>query len=212
MRAAVAAGFALLLGLTAPGPASAQGAARAGRPPARLRGNKAIRDAALASAIATTNSSWFARAFLFRWLGLGEKRYFDEQEFRRDVVRLEVLYQRSGYPARGRSTPWSGAPPRTSTSRSVSRKVSPILVTRARASPGLDSLPARVRRPALLDLPLQQGDPFNRFAMQASADYHHPAAPGPRLSRRPPSSPPSRANREPRPRRSPSTSHPGAER
>ena len=64
----------------------------------RFEGNRAIPDEVIASAIATTNSSWFARTFLFRWLGLGEKRYFDEQEFRRDVVRIEVLYRRSGYP------------------------------------------------------------------------------------------------------------------
>ena len=51
-----------------------------------------------AAAISTTNSSWFARAFLIRSLGLGEKRTFDEQEFKRDVVRLVVLYRRSGYP------------------------------------------------------------------------------------------------------------------
>ena len=63
-----------------------------------FEGNKAIPDELLATAIATTNSSWFARAFLFRWIGLGEKRYFDEQEFRRDVVRLDVFYRRSGYP------------------------------------------------------------------------------------------------------------------
>jgi len=56
-----------------------------------FNGNRAIPDEVLASAIATTNSSWFARNFLFRWLGLGAKRYFDEQEFRRDVVRLGVL-------------------------------------------------------------------------------------------------------------------------
>src|SRR6185503_4550322 len=56
-----------------------------------FRGNRAIPDEILASAISTTNSSWFARNFMFRWLGLGAKRYFDEQEFRRDVVRLGVL-------------------------------------------------------------------------------------------------------------------------
>jgi outer membrane protein assembly factor BamA len=58
----------------------------------KFEGNKAIPDDVLAAAIVTTNSSWFARAFLFRSLGfLGAKRYFDEQEFRRDVVRLGVL-------------------------------------------------------------------------------------------------------------------------
>jgi outer membrane protein assembly factor BamA len=35
---------------------------------------------------------------------------------------------------------------------------------------GLDSLPQRPRRAVTLDLPLQVGDPFNRFDMQATAD------------------------------------------
>jgi outer membrane protein assembly factor BamA len=59
----------------------------------KFEGNKAIPDDVLAAAIATTNSNWFARAFFFRSLGfLGAKRYFDEQEFRRDVVRHQLLY------------------------------------------------------------------------------------------------------------------------
>jgi outer membrane protein assembly factor BamA len=63
----------------------------------KFEGNEAIPSDILASAIVTTNSSWFARAFFFRSLGfLGAKRYFDEQEFRRDVLRLVVLYRRSG--------------------------------------------------------------------------------------------------------------------
>src|SRR5256885_16820134 len=42
---------------------------------------------------------WFcwARQWWLRWLGLGEKRTFDELEFRRDVVRLVLLYRQSGY-------------------------------------------------------------------------------------------------------------------
>jgi outer membrane protein assembly factor BamA len=35
---------------------------------------------------------------------------------------------------------------------------------------GLDSLRDRLHRTVLVDLPLRQGDPFNRFAMQATAD------------------------------------------
>ncbi len=95
MRGAAAVALALLL--AAAPPAGAQEASRVVRRLA-FEGNQAITDELLASAISTTNSSWFARTFLFRWLGLGEKRYFDEQEFKRDVVRLEVLYRRSGFP------------------------------------------------------------------------------------------------------------------
>src|SRR5687768_4314801 len=61
-------------------------------------GNESITDEVLRAGISTTASSWFARNPLVSWVGLGEKRYFDENEFRRDVIRLHVLYRRSGFP------------------------------------------------------------------------------------------------------------------
>src|SRR3954464_13194017 len=132
-----------------------------------FEGNHAIPDETLAAAIATTNSSWFASSFI-RFLGLGAKRYFDEQEFRRDVVRLSVLYRRSGYPdavidtlvRREREDVYSPC---------KIQEGAPILVTKFSIL-GLDSLRDRARKNVLVDLPLQQGDPFNRFAMQATAD------------------------------------------
>jgi outer membrane protein assembly complex protein YaeT len=130
--------------------------------------NRAITDEILAAAIVTTNSSWFARAFFFRSLGLGAKRFFDEEEFRRDVVRLNVLYKRSGYPEAVVDT----LVQRTPEDVYITFKITegdPIRVTTFTIT-GLDSLPQRVRRGVLLDLPLQVGDPFNRFDMQASAD------------------------------------------
>jgi outer membrane protein insertion porin family len=133
-----------------------------------FEGNRAIPDEVLAAAIVTTNSSWFATVFLFRWLGLGAKRYFDEEEFRRDVVRLGVLYKRSGYPDAVIDT----LVRRTPVDVYITFKIhegTPIRVT-ALTITGLDSVPARRRRGVLLDLPLQVGDPFNRFTMQATAD------------------------------------------
>src|SRR2546427_2007470 len=62
-----------------------------------FEGNHAIDDYTLSTAIGTSNSSWFARAFPIRLLGLGEKRSFNELEFRRDVIRLLLLYRQSGY-------------------------------------------------------------------------------------------------------------------
>jgi outer membrane protein assembly complex protein YaeT len=132
-----------------------------------FEGNKALSDEELAVAIATTNSSWFARGFL-RFLGLGAKRDFDEQEFRRDVVRLSVLYRRSGYPDAVIDTLVNRTPEDVYIRFQI-QEGDPILVTTLTIS-GLDSVLPRVRRNVLLDLPLQQGDPFNRFAMQASAD------------------------------------------
>src|SRR5207245_10666704 len=62
-----------------------------------FEGNHAIDRYTLSAAIATTNSSAFATSPFLRWLGLGEKRSFNELEFRRDVVRLLLLYRQSGY-------------------------------------------------------------------------------------------------------------------
>jgi len=131
-------------------------------------GNRAISDEGLASAIATTNSSWFARTSLLRWLGLGAKRYFDEQEFRRDVVRLGVLYKRSGFYDAAIDTLVRRTPEDVYITFNI-REGEPTTVT-SLAITGLDSLRPRWKAAALLDLPLQQGDPFNRYSMQATAD------------------------------------------
>ncbi len=60
-------------------------------------GNRALDDYTLSTVIATTNSSWAATWPIIRLLGFGEKRTFDELEFRRDVVRLLLFYRQSGY-------------------------------------------------------------------------------------------------------------------
>jgi outer membrane protein insertion porin family len=133
-----------------------------------FEGNQAITDEVLASAISTTNSSWFARNFFFRWLGLGEKRYFDEQEFRRDVVRIGVLYRRSGYPRVQVDTLVRRTPQNVFITFRI-KEGDPIRVTSFGVI-GLDSLPQRIRELAVVDLPLQRGDPFNRYEMQATAD------------------------------------------
>jgi outer membrane protein assembly factor BamA len=133
-----------------------------------FEGNRAIPDEVLASAIATTNSSWFARAFLIRSLGLGEKRYFDEQEFKRDVVRLVVLYRRSGYPHVEVDTLVRRTPVNVYVTFRI-KEGEPIRVTSLTIT-GLDSLPEKIRRETLVDLPLHTGDPFNRFVMQTTAD------------------------------------------
>ncbi len=116
--------------------------------------------------IATTKSSAWASRWYLRWLGLGEKRYFNEVEFRRDVVRLILFYRQSGY---------MNAVVDTSVLRTTRdvyatfriHEGEPVRVTRLDIM-GLDSIfdVAKLKR----DLPLQVGDPFNRFLMQASAD------------------------------------------
>jgi outer membrane protein insertion porin family len=166
VRGVAAVALALLL-LAAAVPLGAQESQRVVRQ-LKFEGNRAISSEVLASAIATTNSSWFARTFLFRWLGLGEKRYFDEQEFKRDVVRLEVLYRRSGYPHVQIDTLVRRTPVDVYITFRI-KEGPPIRVTDLTVT-GLDTLPEKLRRESLVDLPLRVGDPFNRYIMQATAD------------------------------------------
>jgi outer membrane protein assembly complex protein YaeT len=63
-----------------------------------FQGNHAISSDTLAAYIYNTNSSVFARSPLLRWIGLGQKRVFDETEFRKDSNRILVFYKHSGYP------------------------------------------------------------------------------------------------------------------
>lgn len=129
-------------------------------------GNRALDDLTLASAIATTGSSWWARTSWIRWLGLGEKRYFSEVEFRRDVVRLILLYRQSGYMNAVVDTLVRRTPRDVYVTFRI-HEGEPVRVTRLDVL-GVDSIfnVPRLKR----ELPLQVGDPFNRFLLQASAD------------------------------------------
>ena len=131
-----------------------------------FEGNHAIDDYTLSTAIGTSNSSWFARAFPIRLLGLGEKRSFNELEFRRDVIRLLLLYRQSGYMNAVIDTLVRRE------GRDVYLKFriyegDPVRLARLDIL-GVDSIfdVRRLKR----DLPLQEGDPFNRALFQASAD------------------------------------------
>jgi outer membrane protein assembly factor BamA len=131
-----------------------------------FEGNHAIDDYTLSTAIGTSNSSWFARAFPIRLLGLGEKRFFNELEFRRDVIRLLLLYRQSGYMNAVIDTLVRRE------GRDVYLKVriyegDPVRLARLDIL-GVDSI-LGVRR-LKRDLPLQEGDPFNRALFQASGD------------------------------------------
>ena len=126
-------------------------------------GNRAISDVQLRISIATSRS---ARSLVFGWFGLGEKRYFDEFEFRRDVLRIQWLYRASGFveatvdtvvertdsDVRIRFLIYEGEPIR----------VISLTVTGVEGIVSGESL-AR-------DLPLHVGDPFSRLALQESVD------------------------------------------
>src|SRR2546421_4043482 len=131
-----------------------------------FEGNHAIDRYALSAAIATTNSSTFATSPWLRWLGLGEKRPFNELEFRRDVVRLLLLYRQSGYMNAVIDT----VVRRDARDVYVTFRIyegDPVRLTRLDIL-GVDSI--LDVPPLKRALPLQVGDPFNRALFQASAD------------------------------------------
>ncbi len=129
-------------------------------------GNRAIDDNTLRLSIATSYSSFFARSSLVRWIGLGEKRYFDETEFRRDVLRIRALYRQSGFAE--------------ATVDTVVRRGGDDVYLRVVIDEGEPVRVAQLRIAGLEDvlavqdvyeaLPLRVGDPFNRLLMQASVD------------------------------------------
>lgn len=132
----------------------------------KFEGNKSIPDYSLSIAIGTTNSSWFARSGLVRWIGLGEKRYFDPVEFRRDVLRLTLFYRQSGFLEVKVDT----LVRRDGESVHLTFQITegaPVRVTTL-AVGGLDSISGR--KAILEALPLKPGAPFDRFLFQASAD------------------------------------------
>jgi outer membrane protein assembly complex protein YaeT len=133
----------------------------------KFEGNKAIDDATLSAAIGTTNSSTFARFVLVRWIGLGEKRYFDPVEFRRDVLRLTLLYRQSGFMEVKVDTTVERSKRDVRLTFRITEgpptEVTDLTVT------GVDSLEVK-RQTIVSELPLRKGDPFNRFLMQSSAD------------------------------------------
>lgn len=133
-----------------------------------FKGNQSLSPVLLANSIATTNSGWFARTWPFRAIGLGERRYFSEVDFQRDVLRLQVLYRQSGFPDVQVDT----LVRRTDEDVYLTFTIvegEPVRVDSLSVG-GLDSVPQDIAERVVVDLPLQPGDIFNRIQMQASAD------------------------------------------
>jgi outer membrane protein assembly complex protein YaeT len=129
-------------------------------------GNHAIDDFTLSTSIATTNSSWWVRFGPLSWLGLGERRYFDEREFRRDVLRLKLLYSQVGFPDAQIDT----IVQRDSGSVRLRFEITegPPVRIRDIAVTGAEGI-ARSKR--VLDaIPFRVGDPFNRLLLGAATD------------------------------------------
>ena len=64
----------------------------------KFTGYKPVDPEFLAASIATTQSSFFRRSPLLSWIGLGEKRTFNQLLFVGDVSRLKIAFIKSGYP------------------------------------------------------------------------------------------------------------------
>lgn len=131
-----------------------------------FEGNKSLDSDLLSASIGTTNSAWFARSGLVRWIGLGEKRYFDETDFQRDVLRLQLLYKQSGFLEVKVDTIVVRKPKEVSVTFRITE--GPPVVVTSLAVTGIDTLPHPTRLSQ--DLPLRVGRPFDRFLFQASAD------------------------------------------
>jgi len=131
-----------------------------------FKGNHALDALQLASAISTTNSSWFARSGLVRWIGLGEKRTFDELEFQRDVLRLTLLYRKSGYLNVVVDTLVRRTPKDVYITFAITEN--PPVRLDSLSILGVDSLADS--QTLVGSLPLRVGDPFSRIQLEATAD------------------------------------------
>lgn len=131
-----------------------------------IEGNRAIDDFTLRASIATTESAWLARQWLTRWVGWGRRPLFDETEFRRDVLRLLVLYRQTGYVYARVDTVVTRRRDHVNI-RFIITEGEPVRVTSLAVSGTEEIIPASL---LLRDLPLQQGDPFDQARLIVSTD------------------------------------------
>lgn len=131
-----------------------------------FRGNRAIAADTLAISIATTGSSVWYKLAPLRFLHLGQRRLFDPTEFRRDAVRLQLLYRLHGYFEARVDTVLRRSADAISVTFIIEE--GPPIVVDSVTIGGVDSIvpPERLRR----GLPLAVGRPFDRYLFAASAD------------------------------------------
>jgi len=132
----------------------------------KFEGNESFQEPILAASIATTNSSWFARSGLVRWIGFGTVRYLSERELRVDIRRLKLFYAIHGF-LEARIDTTVVRTEREAHITFTIQEGEPLRVTSFQLL-GLDSL----ERPGELlnDLPLRPGDIYDRVLFLASAD------------------------------------------
>ena len=129
-----------------------------------FEGNRAFSDAELATRIATTPSAW-ARRYLY--LPFTVKHCLDRAELPNDRARLIIFYRRRGYPKVTVDTVVKLLAPGNVEVRFRINEGPPMLLE-SFAVIGLDSVPEKAR--IIRDLPVRQGGPFDRFAIDAAAD------------------------------------------
>jgi len=128
-------------------------------------GNRYLDDYRLRISIATSQSGWWARGPL-RFLPFGEERYFNEIEFRRDVLRILLLYRASGF----FETRVDTLVRRSTNSvnvRFIIDEGEPVRVTQLTVDGAEDIIPSTTLVPRL---PLKVGQPFDRSLFIFSAD------------------------------------------
>ena len=158
-------GLGALLSVTIAGPAAAQAAAcdpgEAEVRRLRFIGNEAFADDELAMAVATTASDWIRRSTR----RFGARRCLDRAELPRDSLRLTIFYRRHGYYRAQIRYELHPVGERAVETRFIIDEREPVVLTDF-AVEGLDSVPnaAAIMR----DLPLREGQPFNRFALDTS--------------------------------------------
>ena len=129
-----------------------------------FEGNRAFSDAELATTIVTTPSAW-ARRYLY--LPFTVKHCLDRAELPNDRARLIIFYRRRGYPRVTVDTAVKLLAPGNVEVRFTINEGPPMLL-KSFAVLGLDSVPERAR--IIRDLPVREGGPFDRFAIDAAAD------------------------------------------
>src|SRR5689334_2889548 len=132
----------------------------------KFHGNSSFSSDILKIAIATTSSTAFATFRPISWIGLGEKRRLNELELQRDVERLRLFYRARGYLDVRVDT----AVVRTTDDAYIDftiREGPPVLIKNF-VIKGLDSVPGH--QDLVKDLPLREGNPFDRTLVYASAD------------------------------------------
>lgn len=133
----------------------------------RFQGAKSIEEPILAASIKTTNSSFFVTSKFLSWLGFGQKRYFNESDFKADVLRLGVLYRRSGFPDVVVDTVVERTPESVKLTFKINEGA-PIIISRLEIT-GLDT----TRHDAssmTRDLPVVEGDVFSQYKLFEAAD------------------------------------------